>query len=437
MDEDSSLLPALKRPPYLSSRDYLDPDDDYYEYLTCHADLAEIQWKMDFLPMPAIPTAPRAMLESSLAYGLLPGGPAAFNMNMMMMAVGGGDFDPSSLGPTTTDATMDMQASELVAPSSVYSEDIPTGPSGSFYDIYAAAAMYDQAASAAIAAAASAPSSSSTNTGTAYLPPSSTSSSSSSTHPHIPYGENGGDSGDSYPSHIPTTTTSSTSNTPTATTAPPLPLPRLPPNWRQATTEDGSVYYYHKITNKTQWSFPTEPPPQPQQQRSTPVGSSSIEGVDSARLEDVVNQAMIRKSHSPSVESISSPSSHPPSRLADTSSTNIILPSPTTKTAPGGGGGGGGGFAVGLDESELKKEIGKVVTRYLSSSSKQKALWQGDKHLFKELARKLTHHIVERESQSNRKIGGMTTSLRGKIEKFIDMHGASFVDKLKAKRSHS
>jgi hypothetical protein len=154
--------------------------------------------------------------------------------------------------------------------------------------------------------------------------------------------------------------------------------------------------------------------------------------VDSARLEDVVNQAMIRKSHSPSVESISSPSSHPPSRLADTSSTNIILPSPTTKTTPGGG-----GFSVGLDEGELKKEVGKVVTRYLSSSSKQKALWHGDKHLFKDLARKLTHHIVERESQSNRKIGGMTTSLRGKIEKFIDLHGASFVDKLKAKRPHS
>lgn len=35
----------------------------------------------------------------------------------------------------------------------------------------------------------------------------------------------------------------------------------------------------------------------------------------------------------------------------------------------------------------MNVQIGKVVTKYLSS--KQKSLWQGDKDLFKELARKV------------------------------------------------
>ncbi|KAI8343265.1 hypothetical protein BC941DRAFT_448086 [Chlamydoabsidia padenii] len=460
MDQDSSLLPALKRPPYLSSRDYLDPDDDYYEHLTYHADLTEIQWKMNFLPMPAIPTAPRAMLEPAFAYGLLPGGPA-FNMNMMMMAVNG-DYDSiaASIMANTmnNDSTMDIQPSldltgQIPPASSVYSEDIPTGPSGSYYDMYAAAALYDQAATVAAVTASS--------TSTTYPPPSSSSSSSSSTHQqkqHMPYMGESGDSIDcqSFPAINTATTTihtpQSNHSTPTTSTAPKLPL-----NWCQATTEDGNVYYYHKVTNKTQWSIPVE-------ERSTITSSSSIEGVDSARLEDVVNQAMIRKSHSPSIDgsptsashylhhqqhqpsSLSSTTSTPASRFFDphhhhhhpsSSSTNIVLPSyspPSSTTLRNNNdNNSGNGFSIGLDETELKKEVGKVVTRYLSST-KQKALWQGDKHLFKDLARRLTHHIVEREAQSNRKIGGMNTSLRGKIEKFIDIHGASFVDKLKAKK---
>ncbi|CAO3581791.1 unnamed protein product [Absidia cylindrospora] len=453
MDEDSSLLPALKRPPYLSSRDYMDPDDDYFEYLTCGADMNEIQWKMDFLPMPEIPTAPRAMLleSSSLAYNMmLPTGPSLSHYNMMMAAAaaaavaqgatGGGDYDPSSLGGDIGGGS----AIDIQQPASVYSEDIPTGPSGSYYDMYAAAAMYDPSA--------------------ATYPP----SLSSATQWYGAAGDNG-DSREQPTYHTTTanndnTTISAAQTPPNSNGTAPAASLKLPPNWRQATTEDGSVYYYHKITNKTQWTFPEE------------KAISSVEGVDPARLEDVVNQAMsLRKSHSPSVDgspssvslyhSHQTSSSTPLSRF-DATSSNIVIPSSSSSISPpsisshhqnhlhhpsqhphslstsrssgsADGNGGGGGFAIGLDEAELKKEVGKVVTRHLNGSSKQKALWNGDKELFKELARKLTHHIVERETQSNRKVHAMNSSVRGKIEKFIDAHGASFVDKLKSKKDRT
>ncbi|KAI8099759.1 uncharacterized protein BX664DRAFT_377482 [Halteromyces radiatus] len=391
MDEDSSLLPALKRPPYLSSRDYIDPDDDYYEYLTYNADLVEIQQRMEFLPMPAIPTAPRAMLESSLAYGLPP---SRYHMT--------GEYDMNGEDTiTSSEQQQPLDSSSHIPPSSVYSEDIPTGPSGSYYDMYAIAAA----------------SSTSAVYGTTYGP-------SQQQGIYDNMGENGDVIEQPYVSNGSISTTT----------------PKLPSNWRQATTEDGSIYYYHKITNKTQWTFPEEK-------------ASSIEGVDSARLEDVVNQAIIRKSHSPSVDGSPSSVSHhhqgmsssasttPTSRLDAATSSNIILPSssssPIQHTTSGISTSRSGSTdtgSTGLDEADLKKEVGKVVIRHLNGTSKNKALWNGDKYLFKELARKLTHHIVERETQSNRKVHAMNSALRGKIEKFIDTHGAAFATKLKSKK---
>lgn len=33
----------------------------------------------------------------------------------------------------------------------------------------------------------------------------------------------------------------------------------LPPNWYSAKAEDGTVYYYHGVTNETQWEKPEWP----------------------------------------------------------------------------------------------------------------------------------------------------------------------------------
>jgi hypothetical protein len=48
--------------------------------------------------------------------------------------------------------------------------------------------------------------------------------------------------------------------------------------------------------------------------------------------------------------------------------------------------------------------------------------------------RQITHHIVDREAQSSRKVQTVNSALRTKIEGFIDSHGVEVVNKLKRKR---
>ncbi|CAO3647561.1 unnamed protein product [Cunninghamella echinulata] len=399
-DEDSSLLPTLKRSSYFSTREYIDPDDDYYEYLTYNADFEEIQFKMNFLPSDNIPTAPRAMLESSL-YGY-----GSYRMNC--------------------DSNYATGIDESEGVDNVYSEDIPTGPSGySYYEMYGYSEIYPPSTSSLYYDTDN--TNTNNNSTTATIPVANSTNIDSETtesiEASIQQQQQINNSGGSTPS--------STSN------------PKLPTNWRMATTEDGSIYYYHKITNKTQWTFPEEK-------------ISSIEGVDPTKLEDIVQQAIIRNSHSPSVDdsptstnihkqlqplniSPSSSSLVNINNLNNNSSDNNFTDDNNNNNNNNKGnmskshGNNTSKNPDGLDEAELKKEVGKIVTKYLSSS-KNKPLWQGDKHLFKELARKLTHHIVEREVQSNRKVISINSSVRTKIEKLIDSHGDSFVTKIKSKK---
>ncbi|GAB5586052.1 hypothetical protein Unana1_00952 [Umbelopsis nana] len=179
---------------------------------------------------------------------------------------------------------------------------------------------------------------------------------------------------------------------------------KLPPNWKAAYSADGSLYYYNTVTNQSQW----EPP----------EGKvSSIEGVDQSQLDGLVANAIMEAERKKKLALTTSESDSKRAAKASksqSSKTDTIKP---------------------MTEVELKKEIGKVVTKYLSS--KQKSMWQGDKDLFKELARKITHHIVDRESQSSRKLHSVNSALRTKIEAFIDSHGHEVVNKLKRKRKRS
>lgn len=54
---------ASKKSKYNSTRAFFDPDDDFYEYIPLTTTDAEINSIMRYPPRPAIPTAPRAMLE--------------------------------------------------------------------------------------------------------------------------------------------------------------------------------------------------------------------------------------------------------------------------------------------------------------------------------------------------------------------------------------
>lgn len=135
---------------------------------------------------------------------------------------------------------------------------------------------------------------------------------------------------------------------------------KLPANWQKAVTDAGDTYYYNTITKVSQWEFPEEK-------------VSSIEGVDKSQLDDLVKQAVERKRQQTS--SIS------PANSVTGQTSRVVTPAASTS-------GSNEVEGPGMDEVDLKREVGKVVTKYLTV--KQQALWKGDKHLFKELARKVS-----------------------------------------------
>ncbi|KAL0083372.1 hypothetical protein F4703DRAFT_1775264 [Phycomyces blakesleeanus] len=338
-DYGSYLLRTNKRARYSSTREFFDPDDDYFEYLSMYATPEEIHWKLQYPPVPIIPTAPRAMLDyaPSLSHKY-------YNR------------------PTETDSPTQPEPnrylySEMNGNSGVENDAFDTGFSLSESDSRLIDSMNNN----------------SLQSSGYYDNPSQTTPS----QMHI------------------------------VSTPSPVAASKLPLNWRMATCEDGTVYYYSKITGKSQWDFPEE-------------RVSSIEGVDQAQLTGLVERAIMdaqkKKNGNTSSESPASRTDRSP---------RLTTPSTSTDATPLGD-------SAGFDEAEIKKEVGKVVTKYLST--RQSALWHGDRHLFKELARKITHHIVDRESNSSKKFQGMDLSRRLKIEKFIDTHGPSFAARISKKK---
>lgn len=138
--------------------------------------------------------------------------------------------------------------------------------------------------------------------------------------------------------------------------------PKLPLNWRYAVTEDGKTYYYNVITRKSQWHPPDE-------------RMVSEEEVQEGRLNDISPQTegSVQRRYQPGA------SASPATSIAR-NSPHVLTPSASTNESNDVEG-------PQLDEVELKKEVGKVVTKYLTV--KQRDLWHGDKQLFKELARKV------------------------------------------------
>ncbi|KAI8641442.1 hypothetical protein BD408DRAFT_418044 [Parasitella parasitica] len=308
-DGHSQMCVDIPSPRYESSREFFDPDDDYFEYLPMNVDIAEIQWKMEYPPQSAIPTAPRAMIDACIKNGFY--------------GYGG-------------------------RPSRSY-----------FHNIDSSALELDEL--------------------------------------YNPYKHKYDSPFNTSPAASVTTSVSLIPTKPAGQTS-----PKLPNNWKSAYAEDGTIYYYHRITGKTQWQLPEE-------------RVSSIEGVNQSDLEDLVEKT-IQETENKKKKRSASP-------IVSVTTPRVMTPSTSRKGSPA---------VVGLDETELKKQVGKIVTKYLSS--KQKNLWNGDKHLFKELARKITHHIVDREVQSNRKINSMNSGVKSKIEKFIDSHGAELALKVQRKR---
>ncbi|KAI8972717.1 hypothetical protein BDB01DRAFT_455123 [Pilobolus umbonatus] len=327
-------------PRFDSTREFFDPDDDLFEYLTIHADAHEITWKSEYPPRSTIPTAPRAMIDACVKNGY-------YGYGRPRTTVSHSLYPPHSSDGYNKASHLEKDIMEKSSYHASKMQELYSVPDSNMSTSYFDSSSHDSPATQSNMA-----------------------------------------------------------------------IPKLPLNWRSAFADDGTIYYYNKLTGKTQWKYPEEK-------------VSSIEGVNQSDLEDLVERA-IQDTEKKKLESARSASPAVSVMSRDHKSPRLITPS----TSRRGSREGAGLFSINgsLDENELKKEVGKVVTKYLSA--KQKALWKGDKFLFKELARKITHHIVDREMQSSRKIQVVNSAVRTKIEKFIDSHGADLATKIIRKRKH-
>ncbi|KAG0191058.1 histone methyltransferase set2 [Apophysomyces sp. BC1034] len=337
----AETAPISKKMRFSSTREFFDPDDDCFEYLSLDATAEEIEWKMRYPPRLIIPSAPRAMLDY-----------AAKDL-----------YHTYYQDPGNNCLARDTHLVPTVA-AGISKEQ---GEAYEFLQVHDVSSQYTQSFDAYASATAS------------YY---------ASTYQDL-----------SYPI-APTDTDGR----------------KLPANWRSAMTEEGVIYYYNTVTRKSQWQYPEEK-------------ASSIEGVDREQIEGLVEMAILESekkklrqtsSSSPAMSATSKPGRSPQHSMTPTASTSGSTDALSVNEDCSGG--------PYLNEIDLKREVGKVVTKYLSA--KHQSLWNGDKHLFKDLARKITHHIVDREMRSGRKIRALTSPLRIKIERFIDAHGNDVVVKL-------
>lgn len=309
-----------KKTRYESTREFFDPDNDYFEYISIDATQEEITFKMRYPPQSLIPTAPKAMLDpstSAIVYQpthyhqhhqkqyynnkhkkhTTTGGYFSYNTvnNNNISSFNSSTSVPIAPATTITTLTTNIDTqTELQQQQQFYTEY--------YQDPYNYSHFYYEAAAAA----------------------------------------EGMTLQEYYYAFQQQTH-------------------KLPLNWQMAVTDDGSAYYYNISTQQTQWEIPIEDQPQ----------QISIEGVaDPLQLEGLVEQAILDSEEIKRKRLL----------VDDHSSTD----SPKDEVSTSGSMDENAPF---LNDVDLKREVGKIVTKYLSS--KQRALWNGDKHLFKELARKV------------------------------------------------
>jgi hypothetical protein len=358
----------IKRIKYESSREFFDPDTDYFEYLTMDVTPEDIVFNMKYPPQNLIPTAPKAMLDTSHHYHQkhqysnkhkkliatptsTTSTPAYFSYNAtnnINHAISKSTPILISTNTTTltngTEVNTNTQSTQQLQPQQQFYTEYYQNPS--LYDY----SQYYYAQAAAVAE---------------------------------------GKTIEEYYYALQQSYTETANH-----------------QWQVAVTGEGDTYYYNRITNQTQWEVPAEllelqqqqpppPPPPPPVPPPPPASSSvepststskgtglSIEGVvDPLQLEGLVEQAIMDTEDRKRLRQQSI------GDLSPTSKGSSHLLTPTSGSVDATSVNGDGPY---LNDIDLKQEVGKVVTKYLSS--KQQSLWKGDKHLFKDLARKVIVH---------------------------------------------
>lgn len=140
----------------------------------------------------------------------------------------------------------------------------------------------------------------------------------------------------------------------------------LATGWREARTADGKVYYYSEKTRETQWDRPVA---------VEPTAAQLVEGLKSDRIAAIIERARAG-ALSKAQESAKA------SELVPNEARTKSPPTNTETSDPSLG--------------RIRDEISHVVVKFLSRYTAQFK----DQNAFKEMARKLTHGLAEKEFRS-------------------------------------
>lgn len=358
----------FKRNKYESSREFFDPDDDYFEYLTMDVTPEGIVFNMKYPPQTLIPTAPKAMLDTSTHYIHYHQKHHSSNKHKKSLVT-----TPTST--TSTPAYFSYNTTNNI--NHAISKSTPIlinhSPTSTITETAATTLANDTFANANNTLNAQQLQSQQQYYSTEYYQNPSLYDYSQYYYPE----------GEYYYASLQQYTEVTNHQ------------------WQAAVTEQGATYYFNRTTNQTQWEVPAEllelqkqqppppPPPLPQPPPPLPASSSippesskttTIEGVvDPLQLEGLVEQAIMDAEDRKRLRQQSI------GDLSPTSKGSSHLLTPTSGSVDANMNGEG----PYLNDIDLKQEVGKVVTKYLSS--KQQSLWKGDKFLFKDLARKVNY----------------------------------------------
>lgn len=170
----------------------------------------------------------------------------------------------------------------------------------------------------------------------------------------------------------------------------------LPEGWRETRTADGKPYYYNELTRETRW----EPPPSALP--TATISDIQVEGLKDEGIARIISRAKAAV-------------------LARTNEADVVKPSESKDTLSNTNQSATTGF------NQIRDEISSFVVKFLSRYKNQ---FKGPDD-FKEMARKLTHGLADKEHRSMLLLGNgpfeMSKQKRHKIAlylaQYLQSHG--------------
>lgn len=212
-------------------------------------------------------------------------------------------------------------------------------------------------------------------------------------------------------------------------------LATLPPNWKATTAEDGSTYYYNTETRQTQWEPPVELVAASETtlpKVEEPIGRAIVPGLSEQNFEKIIeeanaNAAAQRKLLTEAAKKTAEKRSSSSSSAAKSSgifkkrdSSDSLSRSKSDSKRKHGSKSKSGNSSNDLPKDVLKfrRGVSEIVIKTLSKHKNEI-----NTDLFKMLARKLTHAVVEKERRNHNNLEKVSNpipdEMKRKIKKLV------------------